>query len=160
MNDRVQQILALKPKRVLEIGCGTGLLLFQIAPHCQKYVGTDFSTVSLKSIQHQIDACNLSHVELLHRMATDFENIAATSFDVVILNSIVQYFPSVDYLMQVIEGAMQAVAPGGALFIGDVRSLPLLTAFHSWVRFCQADDGMGRTQLQQQVGDRVLKNPN
>ena len=159
VSDRVEQILALKPKRVLEIGCGTGLLLFQIAPHCQKYLGTDFSTVSLESIQNQLDSLNLPQVELLHRMATDFEGIDATSFDVVILNSIVQYFPGVDYLMQVLEKAIQAVAPSGVLFLGDVRSLPLLTAFHTRVQFCQADAGMERTQLQQQVERSRFEEP-
>ncbi|NJL41114.1 MAG: amino acid adenylation domain-containing protein [Leptolyngbyaceae cyanobacterium SM1_4_3] len=80
VSDRVQQILALKPKRVLEIGCGTGLLLFQIAPHCQQYVGTDFSTVSLESIQHQLAALDLPQVKLLHRTATDFEGIDIAFF--------------------------------------------------------------------------------
>ena len=159
VSDRVQQILALNPKRVLEIGCGTGLLLFQIAPHCQKYLGTDFSAVSLESIQSQLDSLNLPQVELLQRMATDFEDVDHTSFDVVILNSIVQYFPSVDYLMQVLEGAIQAVASGGVLFIGDVRSLPLLTAFHTWAQFCQADAGMERSQLQQQVNRSQFEEP-
>lgn len=159
VSDRVQQILALQPKRVLEIGCGTGLLLFQIAPHCQKYVGTDFSAVSLESIQTQLNPLNLSQVELLHRRATDFEGLEAASFDVVILNSIVQYFPSQDYLMQVLAGAMQAVAPGGTLFIGDVRSLPLLTAFHTWVQFSQADPGMERTHLRQRVERSRFEEP-
>ncbi|NJR39397.1 MAG: amino acid adenylation domain-containing protein [Leptolyngbyaceae cyanobacterium CSU_1_4] len=161
VGDRVQQILALKPKRVLEIGCGSGLLLFQIAPHCQEYWGTDFSAVSLEAIQHQLESLNLPQVKLLHRMATDFRGIVsedtvsedryAAAFDVVILNSIVQYFPSQDYLIQVLEGAMQTVAPGGILFIGDVRSLPLLTAFHTWVKFCQSDASVERTQLRQQI---------
>ncbi len=159
VSDRVQQILALKPKRVLEIGCGTGLLLFQIATHCQKYLGTDFSTASLESIQSQLDPLNLPQVELLHRMATDFEGVDNTSFDVVVLNSIVQYFPSVEYLMQVLERAIQAVAPGGVLFLGDVRSLPLLTAFHTWVQFCQADADMERPQLQQQVNRSQFEEP-
>jgi amino acid adenylation domain-containing protein len=43
VDNTVKRILALKPKRVLEIGCGTGLLLFRIAPHCVEYYGTDFS---------------------------------------------------------------------------------------------------------------------
>ncbi len=43
VNNQVARILALQPSRVLEIGCGTGLLLFRIAPHCTQYCGTDFS---------------------------------------------------------------------------------------------------------------------
>ena len=159
VNDRVQQILALQPKRVLEIGCGTGLLLFQLAPHCQTYVGTDFSTVSLESIQNQLDVLNLSHVTLLHRIATDFEGIDLASFDVVILNSIVQYFPSQDYLIQVLEGAIQRLASKGVLFVGDVRSLPLLTAFHTWVQFCRADADMERSQLRHHVERSQFEEP-
>ncbi|MBD2112495.1 MULTISPECIES: non-ribosomal peptide synthetase [Cyanophyceae] len=159
VGDRVQQILALKPKRVLEIGCGTGLLLFQIAPHCQKYVGTDFSAVSLASVQHQLDSLNLSHVELLQRMATDFEGIDLGSFDVVILNSVVQYFPDETYLIQVLKKAIEAVAVGGALFVGDVRNLPLLSAFHSWMKFVQADDSMERSQLWHQVERSQFEEP-
>lgn len=159
VNDRVQQILALKPKRVLEIGCGTGLLLFQVAPHCQTYVGTDFSAVSLAAIQAQLESLRLDQVELLHRTATDFEGIDTASFDVVILNSIVQYFPSQDYLMQVLEGAIRSVAPGGAVFVGDVRSLPLLSAFHSWMKFNQADASLERTELQQRVDRSQFEEP-
>jgi len=159
VSDRVQQILALKPKRVLEIGCGTGLLLFQIAPHCQECVGTDFSAIALQSIQSQLDRLNLSHVKLLQRVATDFEGIDPASFDVVILNSIVQYFPSQHYLLEVLEQAIQAVSFRGTIFIGDVRSLPLLTAFHTWMKFNQAESGMTQIQLQQQVERSRFEEP-
>jgi hypothetical protein len=40
----------------------------------------------------------------------------------VILNSVVQYFPTIDYLMNVLEGAVKVVRPGGSIFIGDVRN--------------------------------------
>lgn len=159
VSDRVQQILALKPKRVLEIGCGTGLLLFQIAPHCQTYLGTDFSAVCLESIHHQLQTLDLPQVELQHRIATDFTGITPASFDVVILNSIVQYFPSQNYLIQVLTEVMKAVTPDGVLFIGDVRSLPLLAAFHTWVKFNQAEASMERTQLQQQVERSQFEEP-
>ncbi|NJN86824.1 MAG: amino acid adenylation domain-containing protein [Leptolyngbyaceae cyanobacterium SL_7_1] len=159
VSDRVQQILALKPQRVLEIGCGTGLLLFQIAPHCQTYVGTDFSTASLASIQQQLPSLDLPQVELLHRLATDFAGIEPASFDLVILNSIVQYFPSSEYLMQVLQGAIQCLAPGGVVFVGDVRSLPLLSAFHAWVHFSQADATAERVQLWQRVERSQFEEP-
>ena len=157
VSDRVQQILALKPKRVLEIGCGTGLLLFQLAPHCEKYVATDFSKVALETIQHQL--ATLPQVELLHRTATDFENIDLASFDVVILNSIVQYFPSVDYLLQVLDQAIERIAPGGVLFIGDVRNLRLLYAFHAWMHLNQAEARTERTELRQLVNRSLFEEP-
>jgi amino acid adenylation domain-containing protein len=159
VSDRVRQILALKPQRILEIGCGTGLLLFPLAPQSERYVGTDFSAVSLASIRSQLPVLNLPQVELQHRMATDFEGIEPAAFDLVILNSIVQYFPSGDYLLQVITQAIERVAPGGVIFLGDVRSLPLLAAFHSWVKFDRADAGMGRTQLRHQVERAQFESP-
>src|SRR3989337_815490 len=42
VDDAVKRILSLQPSRVLEIGCGTGLLLFRIAPHSLRYWGPDF----------------------------------------------------------------------------------------------------------------------
>ena len=39
----VERILALHPRRVLEVGCGSGLLLHRIAPRCARYDGLDFS---------------------------------------------------------------------------------------------------------------------
>lgn len=148
---RVEQILALQPKRVLEIGCGTGLMLFQIAPHCSEYWGTDFSQVSLDYIQQQLSQQQLPQVKLLHKKADDFSGIEPASFDAVILNSVVQYFPDVDYLLQVLEEAVRVLAPGGFIFVGDVRSLPLLPAFHASVQLHQAPPILTRSQLQQRV---------
>jgi len=149
VNNQVALILALQPKRVLEIGCGTGLLLFRIAPYCTRYCGTDFSASSLNYIQQHLR--ELPQVTLLQKIATDFEGVKSESFDAVILNSVVQYFPSIFYLMQVIEGAVKTLIPGGFIFIGDVRSLPLLPAFHASVQLFQAEPCLSREQLQQRV---------
>jgi amino acid adenylation domain-containing protein len=154
VNNQVAQIQALQPQRVLEIGCGTGLLLFRIAPQCTKYWGTDFSQASLDYIRQQVgarDVVSLPQVTLLQRMATDFEGVETESFDAVILNSVVQYFPSIDYLVRVLEGVVKAIAPGGFIFIGDVRNLPLLQAFHASVQLYQAEPSLTREQLQQRV---------
>jgi len=42
-------------------------------------------------------------------MATDFEGVEPEAFDAVI--PVVQYFPNIDYLVRVLEGAVQALAP-------------------------------------------------
>lgn len=157
LDDRVERILALQPSRVLEIGCGTGLMLFRIAPHCTEYWGTDFSTVSLNYIQQQLASQEIPHVKLLNTRADDFADLGAATFDAVILNSVVQYFPSLDYLLRVIEGAVAAIAPGGFIFIGDVRSLPLLSAFHASVQLYKADPTLDRMQLQQRVQMEIFQ---
>ncbi|MEG3925207.1 MULTISPECIES: amino acid adenylation domain-containing protein [unclassified Microcoleus] len=156
-NNQAAQILALQPSRVLEIGCGTGLLLFQIASRCTQYCGTDFSPISLNYIQQHLANQQLANVTLLQKMATDFEGVETAAFDAVILNSVVQYFPNIDYLVQVLEGAVKATAPGGFIFIGDVRSLPLLAAFHASVQLYQAEPSLAGEQLQQRVQMQIFQ---
>ena len=144
----VERIAARRPRRVLEIGCGTGLLLARLAPACEAYLGADFSSRALEHVRKLVAArTDLSHVELSQRMADDFAGIEPGSFDTVIINSVTQYFPGIEYLKEVLEGAVTAVSPGGRIFIGDVRNLPLLKAFHASVQCHRAEGGTTKAQL-------------
>ncbi len=158
-DDITTQILALRPRQVLEIGCGTGMLLFQLAPHCQVYHGTDFSQLSLDYIQAQIEkhGSEFAHVTLVRKLADDFEDIEPDSFDAVILSSVVQYFPNIDYLLKVLAGCIRAVRPGGFIFLGDVRSLPLLRTFHTSVQLHQADPLLSTTVLKQRIQQQIAQ---
>jgi hypothetical protein len=49
-------------------------------------------------------------------------------FDLIILNSVVQYFPDRAYLDSVLAHCLGRLLPGGHLFVGDVRSLALASA--------------------------------
>src|SRR5206468_1199416 len=89
------------------------------------------------------------------RAADDFGGLEPGSFDAVVLNSVAQYFPSADYLLRVLEGAARVLAPGGALFVGDVRSLPLLEAFHASVELAQAPPELPTALLRQRVRRRL-----
>lgn len=157
VDDAVQRVLSQRPRRVLEIGCGTGLLLFRIAPYCERYVGTDFSPAALNYIRDQLQqpGSALPHVSLFEQNADDFTNIEPATFDAVIINSVVQYFPGVDYLMRVLRGAVEAVAPGGFIAIGDVRSLPLLKVLHESVERHKAGAAVTSEQLQPRVERRI-----
>ena len=153
LDDTVNTIMELKPSRVLEIGCGTGLILFSVAPHCSLYCGTDISTVALDYIRQQlaIPENALPQVNLTQQSADDFSGFEAESFDLVILNSVVQYFPNVDYLMSVLDGAVRSLRPGGHVIIGDVRSLPLLEALHTSVQLFKAKSTDTKLQIRQRV---------
>ena len=126
----VQRIHRLGAARVLEIGVGTGLLLSQLAPDCVEYWGTDFSAATIETLQAAVAAQSWGdRVRLRVQRAHVADGLPEGHFDLVVLNSVVQYFPSAGYLLDVLAVAMRLLAPGGALFIGDVRNLSLLRAF-------------------------------
>src|SRR5262249_46957801 len=137
----------------LEIGCGAGLLLFRIAPHCQLYHATDFSRQSLSLIRRQLDSTHqhLTNVSLSESSADDISSLSGRRFATLVLNSLVQYFPSIEYLLRVLETAVSVLTEGGAIFIGDVRSLPLLPAFHTGVQLYQSEASSTVEQLRQRV---------
>lgn len=152
VDETVTRILALKPQHVLEIGCGTGLLLGRVAPHCEQYTGTDFSETALHHTRQMCQQiANLDHVTLRKGFADDFNSFEANQFDTVILNSVVQYFPDISYLERVIDGALRVLKPGGFIFIGDVRFYELLETFHTSVQLYQAKDTLTVQQLKQQI---------
>ncbi|BEL08264.1 hypothetical protein Q0Z83_064550 [Actinoplanes sichuanensis] len=133
VDQTVARILARRPARVLELGCGTGLLMARIAPHCDRYWATDFSVSALRRARRAVtDVAVARRIRLLHRRAEDFSGLPS-DVDGVVLNSVVQYFPDLDYLREVLAGAVAATRPGGTVFVGDVRSLPLLGVFHASV---------------------------
>ena len=155
----VQRITALGGKSVLEIGCGTGLLLLRLAGDYERYVGTDFSEAALSEVKTEVRKRDWSHVELYQRQAHEFSAADAHSFDVVILNSVVQYFPHMDYLVQVLEGALEMLRPGGFLFVGDVRSLPLQPVLQAGIEIARADGDCTVEELQSRITRQLKKEP-
>jgi SAM-dependent methyltransferase len=153
VDETVARILSWRPRRVLEIGCGTGLLLGRIAPHVEHYLATDFSRRALEKVQRHLPPEIASRVELRHCTAHDLTGIE-TAFDTIVINSVVQYFPSASYLEAVIDGALRALAPGGVLFIGDVRNLRLLDTFHAWAELQAAGD-VDRLELEKRTAERA-----
>jgi len=153
-----ERILALRAKRVLEIGCGTGLLLFRVAPGCERYVATDFSHGAVEYLERQVAARGgMPQVTVRQGAADELDALESESFDAVVLNSVVQYFPGVEYLLQVLEGAVRVVAPGGAIFLGDVRSLVLLEAYHASVQAHKAPASLSRDDLRHRVRKQMAE---
>ena len=148
----VDRIRTLRPSSLLEIGCGSGLLVQHLAPECIRYVGTDFSPSALERLKQWISRRgNLVHVELLQRSAMELQDLAPGSFDTVVLNSVIQYFPNIEYLLTVLEHATRLLVPGGKIFVGDVRHLGLLPMFHSAVQLSRASDSLTVTHLRTRI---------
>ncbi|WP_234531523.1 amino acid adenylation domain-containing protein [Streptomyces shenzhenensis] len=132
LDSTVARIRRLQPRRVLEIGVGSGLLLEELAPFADEYWGTDFSQAVLDKLsEHCAARPELSRVQLCHREAVDLSGLPERTFDTIVLNSVIQYFPSVDYLSQVLKGLLGLLAPGGRIFVGDVRDRRLAASFYA-----------------------------
>ena len=153
----VASVLELRPLRVYEIGCGTGLLITRIAPYCERYAATDFSSAVLAHLRQELRGfpALAERVELSERQADDFSGFDADSFDTVVMNSVVQYFPSLAYMTTVLEQAVRVVRPGGHVYVGDIRSLPLLPLFATSVELFQAASDLTVGELKARIRRRI-----
>ncbi|MQY25999.1 non-ribosomal peptide synthase/polyketide synthase [Nocardia aurantia] len=137
---RVERIRDLNPRRVLEIGVGSGLLMSQLAPDCEEYWATDFSAATIATLRRQVSALDADwtgHVTLNVRTADDIGGLPRDHFDTVVLNSVIQYFPGQRYLRDVLERVRGLLVDGGAVFVGDVRNLALLEEFATAVQIAR-----------------------
>ncbi|CAK0769723.1 Amino acid adenylation domain-containing protein/thioester reductase domain-containing protein [Gammaproteobacteria bacterium] len=154
----VERIMSLLPKRVLEIGCGTGLLLFRIAPQCEHYYGTDISAEGLKYIQQQIDSTALQERVSLQQVAAEaIDTIPMAPVDTIIINGVIQFFPGMDYFIAVLEKVLRLIQPGGQIFIGDVQSYSLMELFHTSVQLYQATDSLSTDDLKKRIKERMAE---
>ncbi len=105
LSNIVKEVLALGPSSVLEIGTGTGNILRRLAPHVTSFVGTDFSAESITFIENFVKG--RENVRLIQRAADEFEENELGKYDTVVFNSVLQYFPSPEYLTLVLQTALK-----------------------------------------------------
>ena len=148
----VQRIASLSPHRVLEIGCGTGQLLNRLAPSSETYWASDIAAPAIEALKAKNTA---PQVKLFVRGAEDFAGFGGMAFDTVIINSVAQYFPSAEYLVRVIEGAVAAASNGGRVFLGDIQGYSLLETFHTTAQLERAPVGAMTEELRERVSQRL-----
>ncbi|GAA0618357.1 hypothetical protein GCM10009547_20840 [Sporichthya brevicatena] len=151
------RIRSLGARRVLEVGVGSGLLLSGLARDVDEYWATDFSAPVIAKLTADVasDPELAARVRLECRPAEHTDGLPRGHFDTIVVNSVVQYFPSAEHLAGVLTGLAELLAPGGTLFVGDVRDLRSLRAFHAAIALEQADPGVGPAQLAAQIDRRV-----
>jgi amino acid adenylation domain-containing protein len=153
-DNTLNRIKVLAPKRILEIGSGTGLLLHGLIDDCESYTALDVSAQAVASLRASL---NPAAAVKAHFIVGDVNRIRDLDrrFDLVIINSVAQYFPSAAYLEQVLDVAVQKLADEGNLFVGDVRGLEWLEAFHASVLLHQISDTLSCRELKQALKRRI-----
>ncbi|WP_431041065.1 non-ribosomal peptide synthase/polyketide synthase [Streptomyces sp. P1-3] len=137
----VEQIACWGPRRVLELGVGSGLLMAHLLADVAEYWAMDLSSQVIERLGREVaQAGHADKVTLRHQMADDVSGLPRGHFDTVVLNSVVQYFPDADYLDRVLAQAFELLAPGGRIVVGDVRNAATLSLFRVGVQRAQHPD--------------------
>ncbi|MFI7406899.1 amino acid adenylation domain-containing protein [Streptomyces sp. NPDC049541] len=142
--DRIRE---LPRRRVLEIGAGTGLLMAHLArdEEVHEYWATDFSPAAVAALTAQVEADPVlkGKVRLDCRGAEHTHGLPAGHFDTIVVNSVIQYFPSLAYLRTVVERALPLLAPGGSLLLGDLRNLDLARCLRTGIALARPGGARG-----------------
>ncbi|MGB5976144.1 MAG: amino acid adenylation domain-containing protein, partial [Cyclobacteriaceae bacterium] len=109
--------------RVLEIGCSSGITMFGLADHTAFYCGTDLSESILHSLNDTIGKTDYEHLETHLLAAHEIDRLESEEFDIIIINSVVQYFHGHNYLRDVLHKALDKLKPQGFIFLGDLMDL-------------------------------------
>lgn len=154
--ESTRRIKEIGAKNILEIGCGGGQFISDLAPVAEKYFATDYSEVAINYINEKIKAQpqKWKSVTAVVAEANDFSKIAGQSPDLILINSVVQYFPNVKYLFSVIEQAANTVKTG-CIFIGDVQSRSTLKMHHASEQLLHSSDQLSIADFKERVARRI-----
>lgn len=110
--------------RILEIGCGNGLLLrgFDEVLSQKKGEYSLFGTDISESLLAQIPSNNNFNLKVAPANRQPHQS---NSFDLVVLHSVVQYFEDYLYLKSVVDEIHRVLVPGGAMLLLDVPNAHL-----------------------------------
>ncbi|MHB1177196.1 MAG: amino acid adenylation domain-containing protein [Daejeonella sp.] len=154
----VTRIRALNAKKIMELGCGAGQLLFELAPLAESFVATDYAQTAIDKLKEKLaaDPGKWKNVQAFTTAADDFSNVEKASLDLVIINGVVQYFPDSHYLVKVIEEASKAVRNGGCIYIGDMQGKSTLPMYHASDQVNRSDDEQLVSGFKQIISRRVM----
>lgn len=159
----VELVLSTRPQWVLELGCGTGLLAHQLRPSVRGYVGTDVADSAVTGLAERagpgtafVRAAAHQALGPVVRAALRQAGFPPAGPDCVLLNSVTQCFPNVEYLTAVLHDAVGLVAPGAVVVVGDIRHAGLLDAYCRWLE-ASADPTASGPELRARAQARAAR---
>ncbi len=106
--------------RLLDAGCGAGLTMRRLAPRVGEYVGVDMASGALAWAKRLAEKDQLTHVRLLQLAAHQLASLNPAQYDIILIASVVQSFPGLNYLRQVLTAGLTQLNEGGIIFCSHI----------------------------------------
>ena len=107
-----------KTMRILDLGCGPGIVSAALAPHAQEVVGFDLTPEMLEKARQRCKEAGLSNLRFELGRAEELP-FADRSFDAVVTRLTLHHFPEP---RQVMAEMVRVTRPGGRVIVADVVS--------------------------------------
>ena len=112
-----------RDSRLLEIGCGHGIMLFELAPSVGFYLATDLAPLIMEKNEGKLRQGGLDRVVLKTAAASEIDTLGEGDFDVVICSSVIHFFPNTLYLEDMIKKAIGLLKRRGVIYLDDIMDL-------------------------------------
>ncbi|MDO8393008.1 MAG: methyltransferase domain-containing protein [Dietzia sp.] len=117
----VDRLRGLSPERVLDVGTGTGMITRVLGPEVRSYHAVDLTLAGVRDLVDDPDRPAGLTFDRCAAHELNPQSLPGDRPDLIVLNSVVHYFPDRDYLDAVLTSLLDLLAPGGVLFLGDLR---------------------------------------
>lgn len=102
-------------RSVVDIGCGTGRLEFQLASKCSSVTGVDLSSKNIKTAMRQLNYSGIKNVNFIHGNAAGVKDKIEKKFDYAVITYVIHEMPLIE--RSKILNTMREIA--GRIIIGD-----------------------------------------
>ncbi|MBY0544735.1 MAG: amino acid adenylation domain-containing protein [Gammaproteobacteria bacterium] len=112
---------------VLEVGCGTGSLLLEYINKADKCTIVEISSKAIDYVKNRLTEHQAKKITFQNESVLNITN--DQQYSCVIINSVIQYLPSIDAVLTTLTQLITATRADGSIIIGDVRSLELMDVY-------------------------------
>ncbi len=114
-----------KNTQLLDFGCGPGYLAVALEGRLKTYVGADISGDYINTARRKMEHTDYSQFHLISEKESGAflpNELAGRKFNVIIILSVIQYFPSKTEVLSLLKKCRSLLSPDGKIIMADVIS--------------------------------------
>ena len=116
----ITEKLSVSQPKILDVGCGGGILSEALAKAGAQVTGTDLSEASLEAARHHAKQGGLE-IEYLYERVEDLAEKRAGTYDAVTCMEMLEHVPEPN---KIIAACVKALKPGGHIFFSTINRTP------------------------------------